>query len=333
MRFVNNTPLPAAMVPTCEGDDRVTALFLCAVTYRVGERGLLGLAAEQRPLLLGGDLPYPNDAMFRKEAVSVCATGFVYPRDGEARQASGSLRVGTSEAAIAVFGPRVWERGLSGALTPSRPLPFERVAMTWQNAYGGVAEEPASVLVVDGEEAFLPAHESAYPLNFDGVGFYTDAARALHRPLPQLEHPGQLLRSWDDRPEPVCFAPCPLWSGLRANFVMNGGQIDLARVKRMPSRSAPRTTVDQLETGTPISLTGMRPGGRALHFLVPPPPVLVDLTVGSAAERSPTRIDAIDIDAEAAEVRFLYRAAVTYGLVQFEVRTATLEPTRDFPEA
>lgn len=333
MRFVNNTPLPAALIPSCEGDDRVTTLFLCAVTYRVGERGLLGLAAEQRPLLLGNDLPYPNDAMFRKDAVSVCATGFVYPREREGRQASAALRVGAAEASITAFGPRVWERGLSGALTPSRPLSFERVAMTWQSAYGGVVEEPAAILKVDGEEAFLPAHESAYPLNFDGVGFYTDAARALHHPLPQLEHPGHLLRSWDDHPEPVCFAPCPLWSGLRAGFVMQKGQFDVSKIKRIPSRSAPRTTFDRIETGTEVLLTGMRPGGRALHFLAPPPPAMVDLNVGGAAERSLTRIDAIDIDAEAAEVRFLYRASVTYGLVQFEMRTATLEPTHDFPEA
>lgn len=333
MRFVNHTPLPAAMIPSCEGDDRVTALFLCAITYRLGERGLLGLAKEQRPLLLGNDLPYPSDAMFRKDAVSVCATGFVYPREREGRQATAVLRVGRSEAAIAAFGPRVWERGLSGALTPSRPLPFERVAMTWQNAYGGVVDEPAAILRVDGEDAFLPAHESAYPLSFDGIGFYTSAAHALHQPLPQLEHPEQLVRSWDDRPEPVCFAPCPLWSGLRAAFVMRQGQIDLPSVKRMPSRAAPRTTFDRIEPGTEIALLGMRPGGRPLQFLAPPPPAFVDLTVGAAVERAVSKIDAIDIDAEASEVRVLYRASVTYGLVQFEVRTARLEPTSDFPEA
>ena len=114
---------------------------------------------------------------------------------------------------------------------------------------------------------------------------------------------------------------------------MRNGQIDLAGIKRIPSRSSPRGTFHRIESGTEIVLTGMRPGGQVLRFAGPPPPVMVDFTVGGTAERASTRIDAIDIDAEATEVRLLYRTSVTYGLVQFETRTATLEPTRDFPEA
>lgn len=334
MRFVNDTPHQAAMIPTCEQHgDAVTALFLCAVTYRVDDR-VLALAPTQRPLLLAPGLPYPNDAMFLKAGVSVCATGYVYPRDQEGRQATASLRVGTAETAIAAFGPRVWEPSIvSGALAPSRPLPFERVEMTWKNAFGGIVEEPAAVLQVDGEEAFLPVHENGYPLNFDGTGYYSDARRALHQPLPQLEHPGQLVARWDDRPEPVSFAPCPLWSGLRAQFVMRDRQLDTTRINRIPSRAAPRTTFDRLDPGTEISLSGMRPGGTALSFVAPPSPVTVDLALGGRAEQVVPVLDAVDIDAEAAEVRFVYRASATYGLVQFELRTATMQMVADFPEA
>lgn len=332
MHFVNNTPLQAAMIPSSEEDDRVTALFLCSVTYRITDRGLQ-VASGQRPLLLGQDLPYPNDAMLLKAAISVCATGFVYPREREARQATAVLTVGSTEAAIEAFGPRVWEQSvISGALVPGRPLPFDRVAMTWENAFGGVTGEPARILQIDGEEAFLPAHENSYPLNFDGVGFYTDARKALHQPLPQLEHPGQLLRSWDDHPEPVCFAPCPLWSGLRASFVMRDGQFDVSRINKIPSRAAPRTTLDRIEPGTMIALAGMLPAGRALSFASPRSPVVVNLTVGGTAERVVPALDAVDIDAEVSEVRLLYRASITYGLVQFELRAATLEVTSDFPE-
>lgn len=333
MRFVNNTPLPAAMIPSSEADDRVTALFVCAVTYRITDQGL-EVAAVQRPLMLGQELPYPNDAMLLKSAISVCATGFVYPREREARQATAVLRVGSTSVAIMAFGPRVWEQSaITGALTPSRALSFERVAMAWENAYGGMVDEPARILQIDGEDAFLPAHESGYPLNFDGVGFSTDSQKAMHRPLPQLEHPDQLLQSWDDHPEPVCFAPCPLWSGLRAGFVMRDGQFDVSRINKIPSRAAPRTTLDRVEPGTVIELTGMRPGGRPLSFATPRSPVIVNLTVGAAAEHLVLALDAVDIDAEAGEVRLLYRASVTYELIQFDVRTATLAATSDFPEA
>lgn len=333
MEFLNETPLPAAVVPSAEADDRVTTLFLCSITYRLaGEK--LEIAPAQRPLLLDPRTNYPNDAVFTKEVVGVCAAGFVYPRKGDrAREAVASLRVGGFEASIVAFGTRLWQRSAFGGLVPSAPLPFERVAMGWENAYGGMAIRPAEVLKLEGEEAFVPEHEAGYPLNFEGKGFFTDEARALEQPLPQLEDPADFVRRWDDRPEPVCFAPYPLYGGMRAQYMMRDRQIELSGVSKLGSRAAPRTTFDAVAAGTEIALSGMRPGGEVLAFAVPPSPVSVAVSVGGFSERLVPRLDAIDIDAEASEVRFVYRAKVTYGLVQFEARRAVLEPTEDFPLA
>ncbi|WP_437690670.1 DUF2169 domain-containing protein [Sorangium sp. So ce176] len=336
MRFSNDTPLPAAMIPNAEQDDRVTAIFLAAVTYRIA-RGRLTLAAAQRPLLLDPELPYPHDGMLQKSVASVCATGFVYPREGRAREATAVLRVGERDAGIVAYGHRVWQRALGGGLTPTAPLPFDRVEMSWRNAFGGVVKEPARVVRLDdddgGGEAFLPEHESGYPHNFDGNGFAVDAARAVDQPLPQLEHPEQLIRRWDDRPEPVCFAPYPLWGGLRAVHVWHDQQFDPGGASKLASRAAPRTTFDAIAPGTRIALGGMRPGGEALLFEAPPPPVAVTVTVGGSSERLLPALDAVDIDAEAAEVRMLWRASVSYGLVQFERRRARLEATEGLPVA
>lgn len=330
MRFSNDTPLPAAMIPNAEQDDRVTAIFLAAITYRIA-RGRLALAGAQRPLLLDPRLPYPHDGMLQKSVASVCATGFVYPREGRAREATAVLRVGERDAAIVAYGQRVWQRALGGGLAPSAPLPFERVEMTWQNAYGGTAKEPARVVRLDGDEAFIPEHESSYPHNLEGTGFITDAARAPGQPLPRLEHPEQLIRRWDDHPEPVCFAPYPLWGGLRAAHVWHDQQFDPGGASKLASRAAPRTTFDAIAPGTRIALGGMRPGGEALVFEAPPPPVAVTVAVGGSTERLLPALDAVDIDAEAAEVRLLFRATVSYGLVQLEHRRARLEPTEHFP--
>lgn len=332
MRFANNTPLPAVMIPNAEQDDRVTAIFLAAITYRI-VRGRLTVAPAQRPLLLDPQLPYPHDGMLLKTAASVCATGYVYPPQGRAREATAILRVGDRDATIAAFGTRVWRRSMGGGLKPSAPLPFERVEMTWQNAYGGTTKEPARVVRIDGdgEEAFLPEHESGYPYNFEGKGFVPDAARAIDQPLPQLEDPERLLQHWDDHPEPVCFAPYPLWGGLRAVHVWHDQQFDPDKAGKLASRAAPRTTFDAIPPGTRIALGGMRPDGEALVFEAPPSPVAVNLKVGSNSDRLLPVLDAVDIDADAAEVRLLWRARVTYDLVQFEHRRARLEPTDDFP--
>lgn len=332
MEFINETPLPAAMVPNGEDDDRITTLFLCAVTYRIVGRHLQ-VMKNQPALRLDPAERLPNDAVFTKDVVGVCATGFVYPeKDDLAGEATTSLRVGAGEVRIKAFGTRVWQRGVMGNLVPSVPLQFDRVAMLWENAYGGMTNEPASVVEVDGEEAFLPAHESGFPLNFEGKGFYTDEARTVEQPLPQLEDPANLIRRWDDRPDPVCFAPYPLWGGMRAQYMVKERQLDMSGVAKLGSRAAPRTTFEQIAAGTQITLAGMRPHGEVLAFVAPRSPVRVVLRVGATSEVLVPCLDGVEIDAESCEVRFVYRAKTTYGLVQFEERRAVLEPSEDFPE-
>lgn len=320
MKLTNTTGLPAALVRSSESDDRITALLVAAVTYRI-EGARVSPAPSQRPLDLEGRGPIPGDAMLLKDCASICVTGFVY---GEgARRATARLRAGDLDVSIAAFGPRVWRAG-AGSLSPTDPLPFERAAMTWKNAYGGSARRRAMVMKVGGEDALLPPHEAVYPYNPEGAGYYLDREEAVNQPLPQLEHPDHLISRWDDRPEPTCFAPYPLWGGLRGATVVRGKEVDLTHVGRLPSRAAPRTTLEKIAAGAEVIVEGMRPRGEALRFAVPAPPVALVVSVGREEERFAPAVDAVDVDAEAGEVRVLYRAAFTYPLVPGERRTAAL---------
>jgi hypothetical protein len=333
MQVTNDTPLPVAVVPSSEDADEITSLVLVAATFRIGEDGL-SLAEEQRPLRLTATDEYPHDAHFLKGCASVCATGFVYAPEEGARRATAKLVVGDVEQSVVAFGPRVWREGLiPGTLAPTEPLPFEAVAMTWDNAYGGSTFAATSVIEVDGEETIVPEHDDAFPLNIDGTGFYRTREQALLAPLPQLEHPEQLVGAWDDRPEPVCFAPYPLYGGMRAASMVRDKKVDLGKLGRLPSRGSPRTTFSSIPTGTAIRLFGMRPRGRALAFTVPPPPAFVEVSVGASATRLEPSLDAVDIDAEAATVRLVYRAAIRYGLVQYELRTARIGMTESLERA
>ena len=265
----------------------------------------------------------------------MCASGFVYPDGGEpGPRGLAKLVVGSAERGVVAFGPRVWQEGALG-LTPTTPLPFEVVEMSWQNAYGGRILEPTTTLKVDGEEAIFPEHEAAYPLNTDGTGFYTTRSQALEHALPSLEHPDHLIQSWDDRPEPVCLAPYPLWGGMRAANVLDEAdkRVDLGRLGRVTTRSAPRTTFDDIPYGTRVAVEGMRPRGETLAFEVPPHPGVFEVLVGDRSERVEPRLDSIDIDTQAAEVRFVYRATYRYPLIAHETRSARCEPSDAFPRA
>jgi hypothetical protein len=71
----------------------------------------------------------------------------------------------------------------------------------------------------------------------------------------------------------------------------------------------------------------MRPRRQVLAFAVPPAPAVLKVSVGSEEERFTPAIDAVDVDAEAEEVRVLYRAAFTYPIVPNERRRAVLAPS------
>lgn len=340
MRFVNHTPLPSALVPCAEGGDDLTALVLACITYSItpvaqgqtSAGSTLKLAYMQRPLERGTARIEPGDDIFVREGVSVTASGFVYPAAEKSPKAEASLSVGSEVRRVRAYGPRVWREGMFGSLSPTSPLSCDRVAMTWENAYGGTLVRKTSFVERDGRMCLVPEYTTAYPHNADGVGFYLERTDALEKPLPQLEHPDMPIKSWDDKPHPVCFAPYPMNGGMRTMVLNEGDKVNLNRMGKLTCRAAPWLIFSMIEPGTNIVLTGMRPKGATLGFVVPETPIQVRALLGRALFRMKPRLDTVEIDAEAAQVRMVYRCSFKFGLVQHERREVFVEPTEHFPE-
>lgn len=327
MLLINRTPLHAAIVPNADERDGIVALFIVAATFDIAP-DRLRFSAEQRPLMLAPLPPEIGDGYLTKAGTSVCASGFVYPPNGEALRADALLWVGDQTFAVRAFGKRVWRDGGGGALVPTVPLPFDRVAMSWENAFGGAVIQPTRLQkMANGQEAILPEHPEAHSDNSDGTGFYPAREDAIDQPLPQLEDPEHPIESWNDRPDPVCFAPYPMHGGLRARFVVENDVVDFKRHPYVLSRAAPRTTFGELAFGLRIAVSGMRAGAEVLAFAIPEPPVTADVFVGKRHRRLTLYVDAIDIDAEAANVRIVYRALFSYPLIRYEERTMRVLPS------
>ncbi len=327
MLLLNRTPLHVATIPNADDNDGIVSLLVVAATFDLG-KDRLRFSKEQRPLLLLATPPLIGDGYLTKAGTSVCASGFVYPAHGEAPRADARLFVGDQVFHVVAFGPRVWREGPARTLVATPPRPFDRVAMSWENAYGGAVLQPTRLQKTpSGEEAILPEHPEAFSDNSDGTGFYTEPGGALDAPLPPLEDPDHLVQRWDDRPEPVCFAPYPMHGGLRRHFLVENDVVDFTRHPHVLSRAAPRTTFGELAFGTRIAVSGMRPGGEILTFEIPEPPVTADAKVGKHVRRLTLYVDAIDIDAEAANVRIVYRALFSYPLVRYEQRSLYVLPT------
>jgi hypothetical protein len=349
MKLYNRSPFPIFVMRNAETDYSTGVLCVCASTHRI-EPGLPPAEA-QRPIV-SSDPRLPGDAHWTKRGVSVCAEGFVYPSEPHGREGAARLSVGDRAATVLAFGRRVWARGALG-LTPTRPLPFDRVPMRWERAFGGKALRPSRMVKVNGVDVLCPRVLDVAPDNPDGVGFYVTAEQAVDQPLPDLEHDGQRIAAWDDRPEPSCFAPYPLNGALRLRLLdvdvtkielPEWGFVDIRsfdgriprledmplrpeHAERLPSRAAPRTTFDAVPPGTPVALSGMCPGGAVLAFTMPPCPVVVATVIGDTETRLVPVLDAIDVDAEAREVRLLWRTKLAYDLVQFETRELSVEPS------
>jgi hypothetical protein len=334
MLFVNETPLPATLVPNAEASDEISALLVAAITYRfvAGEIGVdaLALTRDQRPLELGDDPEVPADDMFVRTGVSVIAAGHIHAPGGEARRAECALRVGSVSRTIVAFGPRVWQKGALG-LTASEALKFDRIPMSWAHTYGGKVKRPPCIVTHQGRDVIVPEHEVAFPLNPEGKGFYLDEKEAENKPLPLIEDAGGLVSRYDDRPEPLCFAPYPTRGGLRMLTTVDAeGRVDANRAGRTTTRAAPRMVFTEIPVGTVISVSGLRSSGETLAFEVPQPPVSLLVEVDVVTQRLELALDAIEIDGDRGDVRLVYRTIFRYPLIEGHNRTARLEATALF---
>jgi hypothetical protein len=328
--FVRNRTVHKATLARGHVSDKLSvATVVVESTYRIDERG--SLHAESDRKAAPTDPPTTAHRALWHE-VSVTASGTV---KGPARPpfvVPVSLRVGDVLRRIAVFGDRRWERAFGGDLVPSNPALFDALPLSFDRAYGGKFEMPPGPDRMTGLPH--PGGTMAYPKNPQGRGFYMDAASAEGELLPNIELPEQLIRKWDERPEPAGFSPCPELVTLRMtdDFLlrMTGVPANSPAPQWTPRTFAPHVPVVAMRTihhapgwlifpdvpaGTRVELSGVGP--RPLHFDVPGPPakvVTASSNTPNARTGPPLRCElrTMHIDADGQHVLFAHGYMMTY---------------------
>jgi len=88
-----------------------------------------------------GALDYPSDMVEDKPGTDVILVGNAYPADDGATDQVVSLRIEagsrTIHKAVRVFGPRVFEQGLTG-IAPGKAAPLEVTPLVYELAFGGM---------------------------------------------------------------------------------------------------------------------------------------------------------------------------------------------------
>ncbi len=211
MLVQNRTPFVAHRFVVLDKTGAENLVVMLKGTYAIGEDRALKLAEVQRPIQFVDEfhgepgvssLRTANEALPPKPGTDILLVGDARaPREGP-RVLDGRLRVGALTKTVRVFGNRRWRRFL-GWWWSSRPDPFSKIPLTWENAYGGTDATPAN------EKKH--AWDARNPV---GRGFRAPGSRIPWGKmlLPNLEDPSDRVKRPGIPSTPAGFGPiAPHW--------------------------------------------------------------------------------------------------------------------------
>jgi hypothetical protein len=326
----NPTPLEFAPVFTADENGRPALVAVLKATYEIGAGGRLTLAAQQRPVCLagerhdGGSWKYEPEATPAKSATDVVLIGSARPPRGLARELPVRFRVGPVAQDAVVVGDRTWTKRFGGGIVPSEATPFESMPLTWERAFGGWDR--------NGTDPAAHSCEERNPLGRGyrrGRGSFEDGI-----PLPNVESPGDRLRSFGDRPAPVGFGfTSPEFHPRRT---LAGTYDDAWQRERRPllpldfdrrffNAAAPGLiTSVHLQGDEPIEVTHCGPTAEMSFRLPRVPPPVVTVVTGGPDRRLDTRLDTVIVNADEAVLLLLWRGAAPDAVEPHRVRAISI---------
>ena len=317
----NDSAFQPALARGLVSDEVAVATITVECMFQITRAGLAPIPLAPRTPLDAPDVS--KHVLWR--GTSVTASGHVYGPRTEPCVRPISLRVGDRVENIAVFGERRWRRSFWGTLEPTLPMPFERIALSYECAFGGSYVESPGLFL--GTNLPHPGGTIAHPLNPKGIGLYRDAKSAAGQLLPFIERSDELVREWNQRPRPAGLSPCPELMSLRAPTTeaqLRGEPI--APALRVAHHAPGWLIFDRLAFGTRVSLVGV--GKEPLAFEIPMPSFDVEAQ-SSHACRATRNVRSVHIDADAQTMRVAHAYSFIYEPKHaprlFVVRDSTLQ--------
>lgn len=321
----NLTPFAAIAMPSMDKAGREVLLLCVAGRFCLPEANIRHyeappVNATQAPPVMADEyhgkpdassLRYEGQSAYTRPATDIYVLGHAHAPGGEPVTRMGvGIQIGARRHTAVVTGDRVWERTLVGGMQISPPVPFTSLPLMWERAFGGAA-------VPDGDAP--PQWEPRNPV---GVGWYGSAAEAVGRPLPNIEHPEQLIRGIEDRPEPVGFGPIArAWMPRRtlggtydAHWVENRAPFwpDDLDERFFCGAPPPLQHHPHLTGGERVLLAGLHPGGM-IDFPLPQLRLITHTRFKTRTDQRGMVLDALLIEPDQGWFTLIWRASVPAG--------------------
>lgn len=302
-------------------DENSANLLLIVIkgTYIFDNKGEVAIAEKQEPIEMAdqyygkpeeSSIKHSSDFSFDKVATDIALIGHAYAPKGRAKELFVIIQVGNLEKTVKVFGDRHWKKTL-GFSSISSPVPFEKIPLIYENAFGGIDISNPN-----------PKKQEAESRNPVGIGF---RARKSHLPLkgsrlPNLEDPKKLIKSPYDRPNTAGFGfISPSWQP-RSSYA--GTYDEKWQKNRMPllptdfdkqffNAAHPDLVYNGfLQGNEPVKVAGVSPRGP-IHFSLPnDQPKCVVETKESEVQQVEMKIDKLVINADVNQFIIVWSGSV-----------------------
>ena len=244
MQVINRTPYEMERVVIFDRIGRETLLVIVKGTFDFSQGATL-VSKVQAPIVQAdeyyGDpaetsIRVTSDFLPVRPNTGVTVSGHAVVKGGRTGRMNIGIRVGPLMQKAVVFGDR------AGYGDINAPEPFERMPLTWENAYGGLDTSHDN-----------NKHHASHSANPVGKGFI--AKRSKLDPasvaLPNIEDPDHLIRGPFDQPQPVGLGPVPPFWEARSKYA--GTYDDAWQQERAPL--LPDDFDERFLQAAPIALT------------------------------------------------------------------------------
>ncbi len=337
MEIYNLTPFPVLTSIMMDSYGEEKLITITKATWQIHPDGKLTPADEQMPILSApvyrgvpdsSSLLYESDIVLQKIGTDCILIGHAYAPKTGIRHTYAGISIGPLLKTVRVYGERRWEKVLGAFRMRVGPLPFEKIPLVYERAFGGIDKSNPD-----------PVRHEVCAENPVGRGFIARHSDKdwEYMLFPNVEYPKDLYKSLYSRPKPAGFgAIAPYWKP-RVDFSGTRDENCQKNVSFLPPANfnpeyfncaSPGLIARGFLRGDEHVGLGHLTPGRILRFSLPGVRPTITLKLGNSNIDLDVFLDTVIVEPDDMRVQMAWRAPFDisgkiHKVKQIKIATAT----------